>query len=70
MKLDNEAQRKDLLELLGTVRVMTTLGTAHETVAEAHRIMDPIRKAEIEVVRSVVPIGSLAPDSPKLELKA
>lgn len=62
MKLDNEEQRKDLLELLSTVRVSTTLGTAHEVVAEANRIMDPIRHARIEGERDVVPIESLAPD--------
>ncbi len=64
MRLDSEAQREDLLEVISAVRVSTTLGTAHEIVAEANRIMDPIRNARIEVV---VPIASLAPDPPLLE---
>ncbi len=69
MKLDSEEQREDLLELLSTVRVSTTLGTIHETQAEADRIMDPIRNAGIEGEdeQQVVPIESLAPDPPKLE---
>lgn len=63
MKLDSEEQRKDLIEIISTVRISTTLGTVEETLAEANRILDPIRYAEIEAdMRPVVPIESLAPD--------
>lgn len=80
MKLDSEEQRKDLIELLGSVRMQTTIGTIDETVAEVRRIMTPIYEAELEPVdheamrradasyRPVVPIESLAPDPlPRLE---
>lgn len=63
MKLDSEQQREDLLELLSTVRAVVTPATIDAAKAEFDRILNPIREAEIEVVRRpVVPIESLAPD--------
>ncbi len=68
MKLDNEAQRQDLLEMLATVKVTVPLGQLQEQLAEYHRIIRPIIEAEIEEPpppeKMVVPIEFLAPDTP------
>lgn len=64
MKLDSEEQRRDLLELLSTVRATVTPATIDAARAEFDRILDPIREAGIEDERPVVPIASLAPDPP------
>ena len=48
MKLDNEEQRKDLLEMISTVRVTVPLGQLREQLAEYHRIIHPIIEAGIE----------------------
>jgi hypothetical protein len=66
MKLDSEEQRKDLLEMLPTVRVSCTLGELKGQLAEFHRIIKPIIEAEIEPPQKiVVPIEFLAPDTPE-----
>jgi hypothetical protein len=68
MKLDSEGQRKDLLEMLSTVRVSVTLGELRGQLNEYHRIIKPIIEAELEPPppkeKMVVPIDFLAPDTP------
>ncbi len=65
MKLDSEGQRKDLLEMLATVRVTVTLGELQGQLNEYHRIIKPIAEAELEPPEKIiVPIEFLAPDTP------
>jgi hypothetical protein len=65
MKLDSEAQRKDLLEMLSTVRVTVTLGELRGQLKEYQRIIKPIIEAELEPPpKQIVPIEFLAPDTP------
>ncbi len=65
MKLDSEKQRKDLLEMLSTVRVTVTLGELQGQLNEYHRIIKPIAEAELEPPpKPIVPIEFLAPDTP------
>ena len=65
MKLDSEAQRKDLLQMLATVRVTVTLGELSGQLKEYHRIIKPIAEAELEPPpKRIVPIEFLAPDTP------
>ncbi len=67
MKLDSEEQRKDLLEMLATVKVTVALGALRDHLVEYHRIINPIIEAEIEEPvpeKLVVPIEFLAPDTP------
>ena len=65
MKLDSEAQRKDLLEMLATVKVTVPLGKLQQQLNEYHRIIKPIIEAELEPPeKMVVPIEFLAPDTP------
>ncbi len=65
MKLDSEEQRKELLTMLATVRVSTTLGQLGEQHLEYVRFVKPIIEAKIESPeKMVVPIEFLAPDTP------
>lgn len=70
MKLDSEEQRRDLLEMLSTVRVTVTPATYKEVGREFARILGPIETAEIEeppppvFEKRIVPIEFLAPDTP------
>jgi hypothetical protein len=71
MKLDSEEYRRDLLEMLGTVRVTVTPNTYNEVGREFARIIGPIETAEIEEPppppppeKRIVPIDFLAPDTP------
>ncbi len=65
MKLDSEEQRKELLRMLATVRVSTTLGQLGEQHVEYMRFVRPIIEAELEPPpKMIVPIEFLAPDTP------
>ncbi len=67
MKLDSEAQRKELLRMLATVRVSTTLGQLGEQHIGYVHFIKPIIEAELEPPeRPVVPIEFLAPDTPDM----
>ncbi len=48
MKLDSEKQRETLLKLLGVVGIQTTFADVATAHADADKILDPIRNAEIE----------------------
>ena len=48
MKLDSKEQRTELLELLSNIAIQTKVGEVESMLAEANRILDPIRNAEIE----------------------
>ncbi len=64
MKLDSEAQRKQLLNLISSVEMTVTAGTLQQTGATIFGILKAIEDADLE--KQVVPIESLAPDTPKL----
>ena len=49
MKLDSEAQRQELLELLGTITFSVTAKTVDDTKEKLEQILRPIREAELEV---------------------
>ena len=48
MKLDSEAQREELLDLLSTVPWTVTIETIERAQAKMEEVLDPIRNAEIE----------------------
>jgi len=64
MKLDSEAQRKQLLNLISSVEFTVTAGTLQQTGATVFGLLKTIEDADLE--KPVVPIESLAPDTPKL----
>ena len=67
MKLDSEEQRRDLLEMLATVKVTVPLGQLQQQLNEYHRIIKPIAEAELEPPEKIiVPIEFLAPDTPNM----
>jgi hypothetical protein len=66
MKVDDEAQREQLLGLLATVEFTVTAPTIRQTGAMIFGLLDKIRQAGLE--KQIVPIESLAPDPPKLEV--
>ena len=68
MKVDNEAQREQLLGLLATVEFTVTAPTIQQTGAMIFGLLDTIRQAGLE--KQVVPIESLAPDPPDLKVES
>lgn len=64
MKLDSEAQRQQLTSLLMSVEFTVTAVTVQQTQATIFGLLDTIENAGLE--KKVVPIESLAPDTPKL----
>ncbi len=48
MKLDSEAQRKILLDLLESIQVQTTFVEAAKTACDIADILNPIEEATIE----------------------
>ncbi len=68
MKVDDEAQREQLLGLLATVEFTVTAPTIQQTGVMIFSLLDKIRQAGLE--KQIVPIESLAPDPPKLKVES
>ncbi len=70
MRLDSEAQRAQLLNLISSVELTVTAGTLQQTGATIFGLLKTIEDADLEPpVKDVVPIESLAPDSPDLKVE-
>jgi hypothetical protein len=68
MKVDDEAQREQLLGLLSTVEFTVTAPTIQQTGVMIFGLLDKVRQAGLE--KQIVPIESLAPDPPDLRLES
>ncbi len=64
MRLDSEAQRKQLLNLISSVELTVTAATLQQTGDTIFGLLQTIENAGLE--KQVVPIESLAPDTLKL----
>lgn len=67
MKLDNEAQRKQLIGLLSSVEFTVTAQSIEHTGNTIFGLLNTIKDAGLE--KQVVPIESLAPDPPDLKVE-
>lgn len=66
MKLDSEEQRQKIIGLLAQVQVTVTPVTIGEFKAEFDQLFLALQNAGLE--KQIVPIESLAPDPPQLEV--
>ena len=64
MKLDSEEQRQQLSRLLTSVEFTVTVGTIRQTESMIFGLLQTIEDAGLE--KKIVPIESLAPDTPQL----